>query len=169
MDSENFDEEGLLKNIQLSELALKISKHTFSWNNQSDPVKKANELMAHAYSHLYKLPTTGLRYFTVYGPWGRPDMAMYIFASRIKNNKSIPVFNNGNMRRDFTYIDDIIAGTRSAIDHNYQFEIFNLGNNKSEDLMGMISLIEKCLGKKAIINFMPKGSALVLRTSIVWG
>ena len=117
--------------------------------------KKANELIANSYSHLYGLNTTGLRFFTVYGPWGRPDMAMFIFISKIIKNETLPVFNNGNMKRDFTYIDDIISGTRSAIDKNYKCEIFNLGNNKSENLMKMISLIEKKLNKKAMIDFLP--------------
>ncbi|MDC3166239.1 GDP-mannose 4,6-dehydratase [Candidatus Marinimicrobia bacterium] len=115
--------------------------------------KRANELMAYTYNQLFDLKCTGLRFFTVYGPWGRPDMAMYIFADRIKNKKKISVFNNGIMERDFTYIDDIISGIRKAIAKNYSFEIFNLGNNCSEDLMNMISEIETYLGEKAIINF----------------
>jgi len=117
--------------------------------------KKSNELIANAYSHLYGLPTTGLRYFTVYGPWGRPDMAMFIFTRKILAGEPITVFNHGNMKRDFTYIDDIIAGTRAAIDENYKCEIFNLGNHKSEQLMDMIALIEKELNKKAIIEYQP--------------
>ena len=117
--------------------------------------KRANELIAHSYSHLYALNTTGLRYFTVYGPWGRPDMAMMIFANKIVNGEKLPVFNNGNMKRDFTFIDDIVAGTKSAVNENYKCEVFNLGNNKSERLMDMISLIEKELGQKAIIDFQP--------------
>ena len=117
--------------------------------------KRANELIAHPYSHLYGLHTTGLRYFTVYGPWGRPDMAMFIFTKKILSGESIPIFNNGNMKRDFTFINDIISGTRAAIDKNYECEVFNIGNNKSEQLMYMISLIEKKLGKKAVINFLP--------------
>jgi len=117
--------------------------------------KKANELIANTYSHLYGLHTTGLRYFTVYGPWGRPDMAYYLFTDKIENRKPIPVFNNGNMKRDFTYIDDIIAGTRSAIDKNYRCEVFNLGSHKSEELMNVINLIEENLGKEAIIDFQP--------------
>jgi len=115
--------------------------------------KKANELIAHSYSHLYGLHTTGLRFFTVYGPWGRPDMAMYIFTKNILNEEPIHVYNNGNMNRDFTYIDDIIAGTRSAINKNYKCEVFNLGNNKSEKLMDVIKLLEENLGKSAKINF----------------
>ncbi len=117
--------------------------------------KKANELIAHAYSHLYDLHTTGLRFFTVYGPWGRPDMAMFIFTNKIISNKPIPVFNNGEMRRDFTYIEDIVLGTKSAINKNYKCEIFNLGNNKSEKLMDMIGLLENEIGKKAIIDYQP--------------
>ncbi len=116
--------------------------------------KKANELMAHTYSHLYGLNTTGLRFFTVYGPWGRPDMAMYIFAENIIKNKPIPVFNYGKMKRDFTYISDIVDGIRKALDKNYQCEIFNLGNNKTEDLFDMIKIIEQSLDKKATIDLM---------------
>ena len=117
--------------------------------------KKANELIANAYSHLYGLHTTGLRYFTVYGPWGRPDMAMFIFTKKILAGEPIPVFNNGKMKRDFTYIGDIIAGTRAAIDKNYKCEVFNLGNHRSEQLMDMISFIENELEKKAKIKFLP--------------
>ena len=115
--------------------------------------KKSNELMAHSYSHLFGLNTTGLRFFTVYGPWGRPDMAMYIFADKISKGEPIQVFNHGKMERDFTYIDDIINGTRAAIDKNYPYEVFNLGNNNSEDLMEMVRLIESQIGKKADIKF----------------
>ena len=115
--------------------------------------KKANELMAHSYNHLFGLNSTGLRFFTVYGPWGRPDMAMYIFANKIINNKPIQLFNQGNMKRDFTYVDDIIDGIISSIKKNYDCEVFNLGNNKSEDLMNVVYLIERKIGKKAIINF----------------
>lgn len=117
--------------------------------------KKSNELIANAYSHLYGLHTTGLRYFTVYGPWGRPDMAYFIFTEKIINGESIPVFNHGDMKRDFTYIDDIISGTRAAIDKNSKCEVFNLGNHKSEKLMDIISIIEENLGKKAKIEFLP--------------
>ena len=117
--------------------------------------KRSNELIAHSYSQLYNINTTGLRFFTVYGPWYRPDMAMHIFASNISKNKSIDVFNNGDMKRDFTYVDDIVNGTISAIERNYPCEIFNLGNNKSENLMDVISILEESLGKKATINFKP--------------
>ena len=117
--------------------------------------KRANELIAHSYSHLYDLPSTGLRFFTVYGPWGRPDMAMFIFTRKILSGEPIQIFNHGDMKRDFTYIDDIILGTRAAIERNHQCEIFNLGNNKSEKLMDVVGIIEKTLGKKAIIDFRP--------------
>ena len=117
--------------------------------------KRANELMAHSYSHLYGLHTTGLRFFTVYGPWGRPDMAMYIFADKISQGEPINVYNHGDMKRDFTYIDDIISGTRAAIEKNYNNELFNLGNHRSEKLMEMIALIESELGEKAKINYQP--------------
>ena len=117
--------------------------------------KRANELIAHSYSHLYGLHTTGLRYFTVYGPWYRPDMAIFIFTQKIMAGKPIPVFNNGNMKRDFTYVDDIIRGTRSAIEKNYKCEIFNLGNSKSESLMDLIGIIETNLGEKAQIEYLP--------------
>ena len=137
-------------------------KIPFSINDRvDDPLafygatKLANELIANSYNNLYGIKTTALRFFTVYGPWGRPDMAMFIFINKILNGKRVPVFNNGKMKRDFTYIDDIISGTISAIDKNYSKEIFNLGNNKSEKLMKVISLIEKELGKKAIIDFKP--------------
>ena len=116
--------------------------------------KKTNELMAFTYSHLYNINTTGLRFFTVYGPWGRPDMAMFRFTKKILNNEPIDVFNNGNMKRDFTYIDDIISGIRASIDKRFKYKIFNLGNNKLEDLSYMISVIEKKLGKKARLNFL---------------
>ena len=117
--------------------------------------KKSNELIANSYSNLYNLHTTGLRYFTVYGPWGRPDMAMFIFISKLFLGEPIPVFNYGKMKRDFTYIDDIISGTRAAIDKNYKCEVFNLGNHKSEQLMDVVAHIEKNLGKKAEIDFLP--------------
>ena len=155
----NYEVEGLVY-ASSSSVYGSNSKIPFSITDRTDnPIalygatKKANELMAHSYSHLYGLPTTGLRYFTVYGPWGRPDMAMYIFAENISKGKSIPVFNNGNMKRDFTFINDIVSGTKSAIEKNYHCEVFNLGNNKSENLMEMITIIETSLGKKADIDF----------------
>ena len=110
--------------------------------------------MAYTYNHLFGLNSTGLRFFTVYGPWGRPDMAMFIFLKKINNNEEIRVFNHGDMKRDFTYIDDIISGIKSAIKKNYSCEIFNLGNSSSENLMDMISAIEKYLKKKAKIKYL---------------
>ena len=116
--------------------------------------KKSNELIAYTYSHLHGLNTTGLRFFTVYGPWGRPDMAMYIFAEKIRNGEKIPLFNHGKMKRDFTYIDDIINGVRASLKYNYQCEVFNLGNNRSEDLMEMIGFIEQELGRKVELDYL---------------
>ena len=117
--------------------------------------KKSNELMANVYSHLYDLNTTGLRFFTVYGPWGRPDMAMYIFAKKIINNEPIPIYNFGKMKRDFTFIDDIVNGIISSIELNYSCEVFNLGNNKTEGLMQVVEILESCLKKKAKLDFQP--------------
>lgn len=119
--------------------------------------KKCNELMAHCYSHLYGMQTVGLRFFTVYGPWGRPDMAMWLFTEAILKNKPINVFNNGNMQRDFTYIDDIIAGVKAAMfsDELEKYELFNLGNHRSEKLMDMISILSKTLGREPVINMLP--------------
>jgi len=126
--------------------------------------KKANELMAYAYSNLYGLSTIGLRFFTVYGPWGRPDMSYFIFCEKINNGEPISVFNNGENQRDFTYIDDIVDGTISAIYSDSACEIFNLGNNSYENVMDMIHLIEDYLGKKAIIVFADKQPGDVKKT-----
>ena len=135
--------------------------------------KKSNELMAHTYSNLYNLPTTGLRFFTVYGPYGRPDMALFIFTKAILENKTIDVYNHGKMKRDFTYIDDIVTGIERLIpaipegnkawsgDHPdpgtsfAPYRIFNIGNNSPVELMEFIEAIESALGKKAEKNFMP--------------
>jgi UDP-glucuronate 4-epimerase len=117
--------------------------------------KKANEAMANAYHHLYGLSVTGLRYFTAYGPWGRPDMAYYRFTDLIAKNEPIQVFNSGKMRRDFTYIEDIVKGTIAAIDLGAKCEVFNLGSNGPVDLMHLISLIEKKLEKKAKMEMLP--------------
>ena len=127
--------------------------------------KKANELMAHAYSHLFDIPCTGLRYFTVYGPWGRPDMALFLFTDAILNNRPINVFNHGNMRRDFTYIDDIVAGTVGAIERPVPYDIFNLGNADSTALMDFIQVIEAELGRKAEKNMLPMQPGDVAETS----
>ena len=117
--------------------------------------KKANEVMAFSYHHLYQIPVTGLRFFTVYGPWGRPDMAYYSFAEAIYAGKPIPLFNHGKMERDFTYIDDIVEGILAAVDFEGGAEIFNLGNHQPETLNTFISLLECYIGKPAIVEFLP--------------
>ena len=121
--------------------------------------KKSNELMAHAYGHLYDFKTTGLRFFTVYGPWGRPDMAYFLFADAISNNKPIKVFNNGKMERDFTFIDDIVDGVIKVLEKNVEdrihYKIYNIGNNKVENLENFISTIEYCMNKKAKKEMYP--------------
>ena len=121
--------------------------------------KKSCELISHAYGHIYQIPTTGLRFFTVYGPWGRPDMAAYIFTKKIIAGETIDVFNHGQMRRDFTYIDDIIAGLRAVMDlrpsPDEPTKIYNLGNHKSEDLSEFIGHIERAVGREAKKNYMP--------------
>ncbi|HSX11055.1 MAG TPA: NAD-dependent epimerase/dehydratase family protein [Chlamydiales bacterium] len=117
--------------------------------------KKANELIAHAYHHLYGISVTALRYFTAYGPWGRPDMAYYRFSRQICDGQPIQVFNNGLMKRDFTYIDDIVAGTAAAVDLGAPCEVFNLGNNRPIDLLYLIHLLEETLGKAAIKEMLP--------------
>ncbi|NER46567.1 MAG: NAD-dependent epimerase [Symploca sp. SIO1A3] len=135
--------------------------------------KKANELMAHTYSHLYQIPITGLRFFSVYGPWGRPDMAMFIFTKAILEGKPINIFNHGKMRRDFTYIDDIVEGVVRVIDKipqpnphwsgenpdpgtsNAPYKLYNIGNNQPVELMYFIQVLEDCLGKKAEKNMLP--------------
>ncbi len=117
--------------------------------------KKANELMAHAYHHLFGFPCTGLRFFTVYGPWGRPDMALFLFTDAILNNRPIDVYNYGRMRRDFTYIDDIVDGTIAAIEKPHAYEVFNLGNSNTTELMEFIRVIEEELGMEAQKNMMP--------------
>ncbi|MGB3610323.1 MAG: NAD-dependent epimerase [Cellvibrio sp.] len=148
-------------------------------NNVDHPVslyaasKKSNELMAHTYSHLFNIPTTGLRFFTVYGPWGRPDMALFIFTRKILAGEPIDVFNYGHHRRDFTYIDDIVEGVIRTLDHvapvNPQwsgdqpdpatskapYRIYNIGSNNPVELLRYIEVLEECLGKKAVKNLLP--------------
>lgn len=134
--------------------------------------KKSNELMAHTYSHLFKIPTTGLRFFTVYGPWGRPDMAMYLFTDAIANDRPIKVFNHGNMERDFTYIDDIVEGVvriiekspTKRIEANDYYKIYNIGNNNSVKLLDFIKEIELNLDKEATKNMMEMQPGDVERT-----
>tara|TARA_R110002033_G_scaffold122452_1_gene165071 strand:+ start:466 stop:1464 length:999 start_codon:yes stop_codon:yes gene_type:complete len=140
--------------------------------------KKSNELMAHTYSHLYRLPTTGLRFFTVYGPWGRPDMAPFLFTDAIANDRPIKVFNNGKMQRDFTYIDDIVEGiiriqnvipTSSANDAQATegspfYKLYNIGNNQPVELEQFITCIENALNKKAVKQYFPMQDGDVVRT-----
>ena len=126
--------------------------------------KKSNELMAHTYSHLYNIQTTGLRFFTVYGPWGRPDMAPMLFTDAILNDRPIKVFNNGKMSRDFTYIDDIVEGIVKVILNPSDFKVYNIGQNAPVSLMEFIETIEKALGKKAEKNFMPMQDGDVVST-----
>lgn len=144
--------------------------------------KKSNELMAHAYSHLYQIPVTGLRFFTVYGPWGRPDMAYFSFTKSISEGKPISIFNNGDMMRDFTYIDDIVEGVTRVIEKTpagnsswsglnpdpscskAPYKIYNIGNNKPVRLMDFVKVIEKELGREAIKNFLPMQAGDVYAT-----
>lgn len=144
--------------------------------------KKSNELMAHTYSYLYKIPTTGLRFFTVYGPWGRPDMAYFLFADAIINNRPIKVFNHGKMERDFTYIDDIVEGiyrllplapqsnhgwdeTKDKLSESFApYKVYNIGNNQPVQLEKFISVLEDKIGKKAVKNYMEMQPGDVVRT-----
>lgn len=166
------------------------TKLPFSENDNTDhplslygATKKSNELMAHAYSNLYSIPCTGLRFFTVYGPWGRPDMALFIFTKSILLNQPIQLFNNGNMSRDFTYIDDIVEGIVRVIYkpptscENFNsdnplssissspYKIFNIGNNNPSTLINYISALEEALGKSAIKEFLPMQLGDVHKTS----
>jgi UDP-glucuronate 4-epimerase len=145
--------------------------------------KKANELMAHSYAHLYRLPCTGLRFFTVYGPWGRPDMALFKFTASIIAGAPIPVFNRGDMVRDFTYVDDIVEGVMRVLDQpaapdaawnsaapdpamsNAPYRIFNIGNNRPVQLLRYIEVLEQCLGRKAQLELLPMQAGDVPATS----
>ncbi len=121
--------------------------------------KRSDELMSHTYSHLYKIPQTGLRFFTVYGPWGRPDMSPIIFTKAILAGEKVPVFNHGDMKRDFTYVDDIVSGVLGVLENvpegDVPHRVLNIGNNKSEKLMDFIGVIERSLGVKADLDFLP--------------
>ena len=125
--------------------------------------KKANELLSYSYHHLYGLTAIGLRYFTVYGPWGRPDMAYYHFTESILADRPIRLFNNGQMWRDFTYIDDAVSGTLAALDYD-QPAVFNIGNHQSEELLYFVSILEKELGKKAKIELVKEAKGEMIRT-----
>jgi len=145
--------------------------------------KKANELLAHSYSHLYRIPVTGLRFFTVYGPWGRPDMALFLFTRAILTGKPIDVFNHGEMERDFTYIDDIVEGVVRVTDRipsvnpswsgdhpdpassNAPYRLYNIGNNRPEKLLRMIEVLESCLGRTAVKNMLPMQAGDVKATA----
>lgn len=165
------------------------TKMPFSENDSADhpaslyaATKKANELMAHSYSHLYGLPTTGLRFFTVYGPWGRPDMSPWLFTSAILEGRMIDVFNHGKMKRDFTYINDIADGTLRVLDRiaipdpgfdsnaanpassHAPFRVYNIGNHTPVELMTFIETIEKALGREAKKNFLPMQAGDVMAT-----
>jgi UDP-glucuronate 4-epimerase len=140
-------------------------KNTKTPFSETDPVehpisiyaasKRSNELTAYSYSHLFGIPCSGLRFFTVYGPWGRPDMALFIFTKAIINNEPISVFNNGNMIRNFTYVEDIVDGIVRVINTPRPYEIYNIGNSRAETLLDFINEIEKNLGKKAIKQLLP--------------
>lgn len=154
------------------------SKIPFSTEDKTDsPVslyaatKKSNELLAHAYCHLYGIPATGLRFFTVYGPYGRPDMAYFSFTKKILEGRSIKVFNQGDMYRDFTYIDDIVEALQRILcnppvqnDHGDRFKLYNIGNNSPEKLMYFIESLEKSLGRKAKIEYLPMQPGDVYQT-----
>jgi UDP-glucuronate 4-epimerase len=177
------------RHSQIQHLVFASSSSVYGANTKipfavSDPVdhpvslyaatKKANELMAHTYSHLYQIPVTGLRFFTVYGPWGRPDMAYFKFVQAIDRGKPIDVYNFGKMQRDFTYIDDIIEGvfrvmhkppkTATVDGSQARYKLYNIGNNQPVELMNFITLIEKALGKEAKKNFLPMQPGDVLTT-----
>ena len=176
------------RNNKIKHLIYASSSSVYGWNeklpfstsdNVDHPIslyaasKKANELLSHSYSALYNIPTTGLRFFTVYGPWGRPDMALFIFAKNIIEDKAIDVYNHGNMMRDFTYVDDIVEGVKRVIENppkgnskwdgknpdpgssKAPYKIYNIGNNSPVKLLDFIEAIEKKLNKKAKKNLMP--------------
>lgn len=142
------------------------TKMPFSVDDRTDsPIslyaatKKCCELMTHAYAHLFKIPSTGLRFFTVYGPWGRPDMAAFIFTKAILSGQSIPIYNNGQMRRNFTYIDDVVSGVLGSLNHppkgELPYALYNIGNDRSEELMYFIEILEKHIDKKGVRDFLP--------------
>ncbi|MDO8566211.1 MAG: SDR family NAD(P)-dependent oxidoreductase [Candidatus Moranbacteria bacterium] len=126
--------------------------------------KKADELIAHVYSHIYKLPTTGLRFFTVYGPWGRPDMGVFTFIENIIRGKTIDVYNFGKMRRNFTYIDDVVSGTLVVLDADLPCDVMNIGGDRDEKLLDYIAAVERCCGKKAEMNMLPLQSGDMIST-----
>lgn len=138
-----------------SKIPFSVSDATDKPANLYAATKKANELMAYSYHHIYGLRTCGLRFFTVYGPWGRPDMAYFSFTKAIVEDLPITIYNGGEMERDFTYIDDVVAGTIAALDHPGECELFNIGNNRPTPLMDFVSILESLLNKRAIKLFSP--------------
>ncbi len=148
------------------EVPFKVTDNTDNPASLYAATKKSGELMARSYVDLYKIPTVVLRFFTVYGPWGRPDMAYFNFTKNIMEGKPINVFNDGNMRRDFTYIDDIVGGVIGALDieQGMLYRVYNLGNNRAEKLKDFIEVIESSIGKKAIINYLPMQPGDVFET-----
>lgn len=141
-----------------------VEDHTDQPASLYGATKKTNELMAYSYHHLFGIPVTGLRFFTVYGPWGRPDMAYSLFTRAILQDQPIEIFNQGKMKRDFTYIDDIVDGIAAAMDVKDGCRLYNLGNHKSEELLHLIALIEKELGKKAQKILLPMQPGDVVST-----
>lgn len=168
-----------LKNHPIKKLVYASSSSVYGLNtkipfSESDPTeqpanfygatKKANELIAHSYHHLYQIPMIGLRFFTVYGPYGRPDMAYFSFTKEILNNKPIRIFNHGQMRRDFTYIDDIVGGILAALEVDKSFEVYNLGNNNPSSVLELIATLEELLGRKSLQEMLPMQKGEVLET-----
>lgn len=147
-----------------SKVPFSVQDHTSMQSSLYGVTKKSNELMAHTYHHLFGFPVIGLRFFTVYGPWGRPDMAYYIFTKAILEDRAIDVYNQGKIQRDFTYIDDIVSGILAALDLNAECEIFNLGNNHPVEILEFISELEDMLGKEAQKRFLPMQPGDVLIT-----
>lgn len=188
LDPALYVEVNILATVHLLDLAVQYRVKNFVYassssvygNNQkipfaeSDPVdtpvspyaatKKADELIAHVYSHIHKLPTTGLRFFTVYGPWGRPDMGVFLFIKNILEGKTLEVYNHGKMRRNFTYIDDIVSGILTTLDANLPYAVMNIGGDRDDALLDYIGTIEKYVGKKAKKKMLPMQPGDVLTT-----
>jgi UDP-glucuronate 4-epimerase len=169
----------LSRNNKVSNFVYASSSSVYGSNtklpfSETDPVntpislyaatKRSNELVAHSYSHLYNIPCSGLRFFTVYGPWGRPDMALFIFTKSIIEGTPIQIYNEGNMLRNFTYIDDIVDGILRVLNTPKKYEIYNIGNSKAEKLLDFIDEIEKNLGKKAVREYCPMQPGDVVST-----
>jgi UDP-glucuronate 4-epimerase len=169
----------LSRNYKVSNFVYASSSSVYGSNtklpfSETDPVntpislyaatKRSNELVAYSYSHLYNIPCSGLRFFTVYGPWGRPDMALFIFTKSIVEGTPIQIYNEGNMLRNFTYIDDIVDGILRVLNTPKNYEIYNIGNSKAEKLLDFIDEIEKNLGKKAIREYFPMQPGDVVST-----